>query len=63
MTQEDVTQLERRLEFGLQVTSTNQNEQNQLKMKFFSFILDTKIGDSFYFNLINRGYLLLFIII
>jgi hypothetical protein len=31
MTQEDVTQLERRLEFKLQVTSTNQNEQNQLK--------------------------------
>lgn len=31
ITQEDVTQLERRLEFKLQVTSTNQSEQNQLK--------------------------------
>ncbi len=33
MTQEDVTQLERRLEFKLQPLQTK-NEQNQLKMKF-----------------------------
>ncbi len=31
MTLEDTTQLERRLEFKLQVTATNQTEQNQLK--------------------------------
>ncbi len=58
MTQEDVTQLERRLEFTSNLLRTKM-KQNQLKMKF-SFILDTKIGVFFYLNLINRG---IFIII
>ncbi len=34
MTQEDVTQLERRLEFKLRQPLQTKNEQNQLKMKF-----------------------------
>ncbi len=54
----------RREDQNLLLATSNQNEQNQLKMKF-SLILDTKLV-SFYFNLINRGiyyYLLLFNII
>ncbi len=50
MTQEDVTQLERRLEHLSYKEPYNQNEQNQLKMKFLAYFLDTKIGVFFYFN-------------
>ncbi len=37
MTQEDVTQLERRLEFKLQVTSTNQKWTKSIKNEIFYF--------------------------
>ncbi len=59
MTQEDVTQLERRLEFATS-NPTNQNEQNQLKMNEAYFRHQNWC--LFYFNLINRDiyYLLLF---
>ncbi len=53
MTQEDVTQSERRLEFKLLQPLQNQKWTKSIKNEILVYFLSPKLVSFFYFNLIN----------